>query len=190
MENGFVWRSLRCVAWSLVLLLLFPCGPAAIVRFVVAINVNAVDCGFREWARAHVSQECGEVAPFSADLYPTPTVVLEHGPPMVFAPTTHVEPRAVFAGFAATGMPVGRILEAVGSRSFLSQTAATANSADAKRITTHNCLAPAVATASPSDAAVLFCVSARDHNEAPNSKSIQRDECRHRRIVPDKWGDR
>lgn|SRR3990167_5267902 len=186
MAYGFIWRPLA----ALVFLLLFPCGPAAITRFVVSVNVNTVDCSVGEWAGSHVPQECSEVAPFFADLYPATSVILEHGAPTILTTTAHVDPCPVFAGLAAPGVAVRRVAVAIDSRDFTPQASATANAPVSKRATSHDACRAAVAATSPSDLAVLLNANAREHDETTDSDASQRDEGWHRPIVPDRWGDK
>jgi hypothetical protein len=78
-----------------VLLLLFPCRPPAIFRFIVSVIVDAVQ-SLTLWRRSHVSKEIFEhLPPSSANLYPSTAVVVPSGIFRVSASLDHVCPNAV-----------------------------------------------------------------------------------------------
>lgn len=100
-------------------------SPAAITRFVIAIRVDAVECGATR-TFAHVTNKCGEVSPFITDRNAPATVASPVRGSGVTATVEHGLPRSVCWGVVVS-VPGYRVnMEATtGSRSALPQIRST-----------------------------------------------------------------
>jgi hypothetical protein len=88
-------RSCSRLGSPLVLGLLHPSRPSAIIGFVIPVHVNPIDRMLPRRAVAHVGQKIWKRLPSVANLYPAPTVMAVIAPVLVIAPPSHFTPRSI-----------------------------------------------------------------------------------------------
>lgn len=88
---------------ALVVGLLKRCRPSAIIRFVMAVCIDALNGRVREWVRSHVIDEgCKGATPFVAYADATSAIVLVVATGLSIAATLHVLPRVPLSADTAS----------------------------------------------------------------------------------------
>ena len=73
-------------------------GPAAIMRLVITVGIDAIYRMQRGWARTHICIENDEIVPPLANGYPARAIIFVVGAIFIAAATAHSPPNLIFRG--------------------------------------------------------------------------------------------